>query len=382
MKVDFQFEFPLTNKVIYFENATLGLCPKSTIKIINKYIKERCDWMLGSNDWIKDKYKWLEQVDGSKELFSKIIGSKKDEVAFIPNTTTGLNTILSAIPKSGENIVTTDLAYIMGASVCLKQCERGVETKFIKSTMGQVDISDFEKTVDDKTSVIYVDQAAAYNGLVYNLKELSRIAHEHDSFLLIDGIQSVGALDLDVRKEGIDFLATGTYKWLLGGNFNAGYLFINEKHIDTFQSVFIGRPTIDENQFERKIYDKSKLKYRIGIDRFQIYGINELAYVSIYNSMKFLLNYGIKNIDRQIKKLVSLLIDGLLESGFKLQTPVEDEKRLFINVKVKNNKELATKLCKNNIIVGAYKGGIRISPNFYNRPEEINFFLDKFTCAQ
>jgi len=80
MNNNFKFEFPLTKKVIYFENATLGLCPRSTIKVIKEYIEERCVWMLGSSNWIENKNKWLKDIEQSKVLFSNIIGSKKSEV--------------------------------------------------------------------------------------------------------------------------------------------------------------------------------------------------------------------------------------------------------------------------------------------------------------
>lgn len=376
-------EFPLTKKLIYFDSASLGACPGSTIRVIRSYIKDRCNWLQGGERWREGINKWMDRVKGSKKLFARIIGAKEDEVAFIPNTTTGVNTVFSMLPlKSGENIVTTDLSFMMGAIVCLKQKEKGVETRFVKNVNGEIRTEDFEKAVDDDTVAVMVDQAGWHNGFLHDLKAISQIAHEHGAFLIVDAVQSVGGLRIDVKREDVDFLATSTYKWLLGGSYtqSAGYLYVDEEYIDAFNPPFVGNETIEEDQLQTNIYDQFDLysfKYRKGMKCFQIYPRYELAYVTVENSMNVLLHYGIENVERRIKKLGTLIIEGLLESGFKLQTPVEEEKRLFVNVKVKNNRELEKKLYENNVVVSARVGGLRISPHFYNREDEVYSFLSK-----
>lgn len=376
-------EFSLTRKLIYLDSAAIGACPVSTIRVIECYVKDRCNWLQGKDRWREGIDRWTERVDGSKRLFARVIGAKADEVAFIPNTTTGINTVFSMLPlKARENIVMTDISYPMGAVVCLKQREKGVETRFAKNVNGEVRIEGFEKAIDDETVAVMVDQAGWHNGFLHNLKAISQIAHEHGAFLIVDAVQSAGGLKIDVKREGIDFLATSTYKWLLGGPYtqSAGYLYIKEEFIDAFQPPFIGNQTIEDEQFQTNIYDRFDLynvRYSEGIRRFQIYPRYELAYVAAENSMRILLNYGIESIEKHIKKLGTLMIEGLLRSGFRLQTPIEAEKRLYVNVKVKNNRELEKQLYKNNIVVSARIGGLRISPHFYNTEEEIEVFLDK-----
>lgn len=376
-------EFPLTKKYIYFDNASIGACPESTITIIENYIEDRCNWLRGGEGWREGGDKWSNRVENSKRLFAKIIGSKEDEIALIPNTTTGINTVLSMLPlKSGQNIVTTSISYPMGATVCLKQRERGVDTRFVENVNGEVRPEDFEKVVDDDTAAILIDQAGWHNGFLHDFKAISQIAHEHGAFLVVDGVQSAGGLKMDVEREGVDFLATSTYKWLLGGPYtlNAGYLYIDREHVDAFQPLYVGNQTMEEDRLRTNVFDRFDLydfKYQIGVDRFQIYPRSELVYVSVENSMRVLLNYGIDRVERRIKKLGTRIVDGLLESGFTLQTPVEDGKRLYVNVKVKNNRELEKELYKSNIVVSARVGGLRVAPHFYNREEEVDLFLDK-----
>jgi selenocysteine lyase/cysteine desulfurase len=56
-----------------------------------------------------------------------------------------------------------------------------------------------------------------YNsGFRADLRALAQVVHEHGGLLFCDAIQGLGALRLDVRETGVDFLAAGTHKWLLG----------------------------------------------------------------------------------------------------------------------------------------------------------------------
>lgn len=384
MELNIKQEFPATKNFVYFKNAAISLCPKSTLDLISEYIEERRQAFLreGPISVFRRESRWLKNVDESKKLFAKVIGAKESEVAFIPNATTGINLIFSMLPmKKGKNIVTTDIAYPMGAIVCLKQREKGVETRFVKNVNSEVRTEDFESMVDDNTVAVFVDQAGWYNGFLYDLKALSEIAHEHGAYLVVDGIQSIGGKRWDVRREGVDFLATSTYKWLLGGPFtqSAGFLYIREEHMDSFQPVFVGNQTIEPEQLERNVYecfDLYDFKYRSGMERFQIYPKYELAYVAVGNSMKILLSQGLGRIERKIKKLDTLIIDGILDYGFELQTPVEEEKRLYVNIKMKNNREVERKLAERKIIVSARVGGLRVAPNFYNNEDEVERFLE------
>lgn len=375
--------FPLTEKVIYLDTAANGALPSSTINVMEDYVRDRCNWLRGEEDWVEKRGKWSKKTEESKELFSRIIGAKEKEIAFIPNDTTGINSIISMLPmKTGQNIVATNISYPMGATVCLKQRERGAEVRFTKHRNGIIAVEDFRKLIDNKTAAVLVDQAGWYNGLLHDIRAISQIAHDHGAYMVVDGVQSAGALRLDVNRNGVDFLAASTYKWLMGGpsSNRVGFLYVKDEHIDAFQPMFVGNQVLKEEQLQTNISEKFNLydfEYKKGIKRFQIYPPYEFAYVVVGNSMRVLLKHGIENIERRVKKLGTLLVEGLVEDGFILQTPRDEAKRLYVNVRVKDHRELEKELYKNNIKVSARVGGLRVSPHFYNKEEDIEAFLTK-----
>ncbi|MBE0632997.1 hypothetical protein IH574_00370, partial [Candidatus Bathyarchaeota archaeon] len=78
------------------------------------------------------------------------------------------------------------------------------------------------------------------------------------------------------------------------------------------------------------------------------------------------LKYGVDKAEKQIKKVDTAIIDGLLELGVKLQTPVDEKKRLYLNALVPEYKSVCAKLAEDNVSISPRVGGLRISPAAYN----------------
>lgn len=130
-------DFPITKRLVYLNNASTGAVPASTIRILRDYMEDRCRWMMGE-DWVDGEDRWAKEAEESRRLFAEIIGVVEEEVAYVPNTTTGINTVLSMLPmKRGQNVVATSISYPMGAVVSLKQRERGSRSGSRRRGMGR-----------------------------------------------------------------------------------------------------------------------------------------------------------------------------------------------------------------------------------------------------
>ena len=141
-------EYPLTRDLIWFNTAANGACPASTIATIEEYMR---DAVRSLREGGSGSENWGEKRLNSKKLFAEIIGASEGEVAFVPNASVGVNTAIGMVPlEKGDNVVTTDLCFPMGAVVINKQRERGAEPRFIRNEGGTVDPSAFEEAVQDR----------------------------------------------------------------------------------------------------------------------------------------------------------------------------------------------------------------------------------------
>ena len=369
-------EFPLTRGRIYFDTAVTGAMPESTLKAVEDYTGDLTSMFRGERPWPGGLSEWGKKRLNSKKVFAEVVGGVEHCVAFVPNASSGINTAMNMLPfKRGTNVVATDLSFPMCATVVNKQRERGAKPKFLKNRKGIVTIEQFEKAVNDKTVAVMVDQPSWFNGYLYNLKALSEVCHDHGAKLVVDGTQSIGSLAWEVDRWGVDFVASSTYKWLMGGPYGqaTGFLYVAEALIDEYQPIYVGGQSLTPEENDRNTEDAFTLyefKPRKGIERLEIYSRMELSYVAVENSMRVLLAHGKNNVEKQVRTVDNVLVEELGKKHFRLQTPKEEEKRIYINVQVPDFKEVGKKLAAKGVIVSPRIGGLRISPHFYNNEDE------------
>jgi cysteine desulfurase / selenocysteine lyase len=369
-------EFPLTKGKIYFDTAVNGAMPESTLKVVEAYIADLAAMFRGQRPWPDGLSEWGKKRLNSKKVFAEVIGGNVAGVACVPNASTGVNTVMSMLPfKRGTNIVATNLSFPMCATVVNKQRERGAKPKFLKNSKGVVTIEQFEKAINDKTVAVMVDQPSWFNGYLYDLKALAEVCHDHGAKLVIDGTQSIGSLAWEADRWGVDFITCSTYKWVMGGPYGqaAGFLYVTKSLIDEYQPAYVGGQSLtseESNLNTEDVFTLYEFKPRKGIERLEIYSRMELAYVAVENSMRVLLAHGMKNVEKQVRTVDNVLVEELTKKHFRLQTPKEEERRIYINVQVPDFKEVGKKLASKSVIVSPRIGGLRVSPHFYNNEDE------------
>jgi len=225
---------------------------------------------------------------------------------------------------------------------------------------------------------VAVSHVEYVNGFRHDLRALSEIAHEHGAYLIVDAIQSAGAIPIDVKRDDVDFLAAACYKWLLSPP-GAGYLYMRGELIEEFEPPFVGWRSVKEEVFETlDFWDIWSLRLSETASRFEVGSPSVISFVGANEALKMLLNIGIENIEARIIKLTEHLIEAVKTLGLKLQTP---EERLYrsgiVNFKIEKAQEITQKLGEKGIVVSARAHGIRVSPHFYNTEEEIDRLVEE-----
>jgi len=323
---------------------------------------------------------WVSEIDleETKRLFARLINAKPEEIAYIPNTSIGLNIIANMLEyNENSNIVTTDLEFPSVVYPWLRK-KLNVEVRYVKNVDGKLRDEDFERAIDEDTAAIVVSHVEYANGFRNNLKSLSRLAHEHGAFLVVDAIQSTGAIKVDVKQDDIDFLATACYKWLLGPS-GIGFLYIKEELIEEFEPPMVGWASVEPEVFETvEFWDIWNLRLSKTASRFEVGGLNVIGCIGAAAALKLLLDYGMENVESRILDLTDYLIGRVKEAGWKLQTPEEKSCRSgIVNFLIDRPAEKVEQLAKRGIIVSARANGIRVSPHFYNTIGEIDKLVEE-----
>jgi len=361
-------QFPVTKNKVFLNHAAESPLPKPVADALHKYVEEFSNFGESS----------IELEDRGKSLFAKLINAKPEELAIVENTSMGLNIAANLLRYSpGSKIVTTDMEYPSVVYPWLRK-SLPVKVHYVKNVNGKILLEDVEKAVDDNTVAVVISHVEYFNGFRNDLGAISEIAHEHGAYVIVDAIQSAGAVKIDVKKDDVDFLTCACYKWLLGPP-GAGYLYVKRELVEKFEPPLVGWLSVKPEVFETiDFWDIWSLKLSETASRFEVGTPSFISIAGIIQALKMFLDFGMENVERRILKLTDYLIETVKDLGLKLQTPEEKQYRSgIVNFKISNPKELAEKLNGKNIVVSARSHGIRVSPHFYNVEEEIDTLMEE-----
>ena len=327
---------------------------------------------------------------------AKLIHAKEEEVTNLYRVMTGANLIINDLIKwqKGDNVVFTDMDYPSIPYILLNLRRKGVELRRIKNVNGEILMSDLEKAIDDSTKLVVVNHTMAWSGFTYDVKEVSKLAHEHGAYVLDDAIQAVGAIDVNVHKDDVDFLLTGSYKWQSGPE-GAGIFYIREDLIEEFDPDFRnyiwadvpgGIPFGSPEHDNMKHWDYPLVKTA---NRFEM-GLCVTPVLFGWNAtLDFILDIGPEKIEKRVRSLGDYLIDRLYEIGCTLVTPEDRKKRHGLIVYSTGDHQLDQKTyeyfsapaphekpIKVSLRFVGGVGGIRVSTHFFNTKEEIDYLIE------
>jgi len=369
-------EFPIVKSSVYLDHAGVAPVPLRVKTEVAGFLKR------ASEKAILDYDSWMDRVEEVRAASAALIGSDNGEIAFIKNTSHGISLVSGGLEwKEGDNVIVTDKEFPANVYPWLDLRRKGVEVRIAPFKDGQISIEDIEKLMDSGTRVLSVSSVQSVNGFRIDLKRLGELCNNRGALLFVDAIQSLGAVPMDVRDFGVDFLAADGHKWLLSPE-GAGIFYCKKELSWTLEPGLIGWMSVErENDFENIEY---KLKPDAG--RFEEGSYNVMGIHALGASLDMISEIGVGEIFERILGLGELIIAHADKRGFEIKSPRDALQRGGI-VSFTGDFDLADvrdKLMKSNIVINQRGGALRLAPHFYNTEEEILIFfseLDKILGA-
>ena len=367
--VEYRAEFPILQRKTYLNSCSLGALSKRSMAGIEQFMEMWNEW--GAHAWYEI---WMGEIAKVRQKFAKIIGAQVHEVAIAPSVSAALSSIATALDYSKRNnVVMAGMDFPTLAHQWLVKERLGVECRFVESpdhiyTPPEL----FEREVDDKTALVATSRVFFTSGYIQDVRAVADIAHKHGAYLLIDDYQGTGQIPIDVNAQDIDFLVTGTLKWLMGGP-GLALVYIREGLIPQLQPTIAGWfGSRDQFQFKTREFE-----FRPDATRIELGTPAVPAIYTANGGMDIVLEISVERICERTRYLTNDLVARAREQGWNVRAPQEPELRSsIVMLELEHPEEIVKELVARNIITDSRPGLLRISPYFYNTIEENAVVID------
>ena len=359
--------FPILERLVYLNSCSQGALSHAVRESYRRYLD---DWDERGSPW---DY-WVEKVEAARATFARLVGAEPDEVAVTTSLSAGVSALASGLDFGGprSKVVLSDYEFPTIGQIWHAQEGRGARVVHVPpSGDGTISLERFEQAIDDETLLVSITHVSYRTGSMLDVPEITSLAHERGALVLLDAYQTVGCLPVGVEALGVDFLAAGVLKYLLG---SAGLAFFYCRR----ELVEHAWPTATGWFADREIFAMDHTDYSPSptARRFES-GTPPIP--SIYAGiagMELMLEIGIGETRAHVQGLNRRLLEGLDDLGARVVTPRDPERRgALVCVRSTDAPALVAALQRDGIVTSERDSSLRISPHCYNADEDVDAVL-------
>ncbi|MFW5898428.1 MAG: aminotransferase class V-fold PLP-dependent enzyme [Candidatus Saliniplasma sp.] len=380
-------DFPLLDKVTYFDNACMTLKPYQVINAVNEYYEEYpvCG---GSRSQHKLSNILSRKIREGREAIADLIGADdKEQIVFTKNTTEAVSLVAKGLGLSkGDTVLTTDKEHNSNTVPwILLRDDKGIEFDQVRTSEdGTIDIEHFKEMMDQDVELVSMVHTSNLDGTTIPAKEIGEIVHDYEALLMLDGAQSVPHKPMDVNELDVDLLAFSVHKML--GPTGVGILYGKEEVLERLDPLVAGGGSVKDSTYDTVTLKDSPEKFEGGLQNYS-------ALCGIKPAVDYLQDVGLKDIEKHEIKLNRIATD-LLSDKVQVIGPKDPGKRSGIfnfRVEVLGCHEITILLEEKEILTRGGMhcvhpwhrtrnelGGTRASFYFYNTEEEVKRFAKVF----
>ncbi len=309
-------------------------------------------------------------LEGSREAVAAQLGVTADEIALVRNTSEANNVINAGLPlDSGDEVVvwdqnhpTNNVAWEVRAARYGSAVTR-VTTPAAPSGVDEL-VTVFERALTSRTRVLALTHVSNVSGVRLPVRELCEVAHRRGIHVHVDGAQSWGAQEVNLRELGCDSYTGSAHKWFLGPK-EVGLLYVRADRVEEIW------PSIVAPSWGGEVAPRPR-----GARKFESLGQrDDAALAAVATTVAFQNRLGLARIEARVVELATLLKAGLREAGFELVTPMTPELSggvAIAAVDPARRGPLVTALYERHGVAGAATGGLRLCPHVYNTREHVD----------
>lgn len=226
---------------------------------------------------------------------------KPENVIFTKNITESMNVLIKGLLNEGDHAIISSMEHNAVMRPLNSLRGRVEYTKVQCNKLGELDIDHVASSIKANTKAIIMTHASNVCGTILDLEKVGKLCKKNNLFFIIDSAQTAGFLDIDFGKLNADAIGFTGHKGLLGPQGIGGFI-VNDKIADEM-GTFIegGTGSLSDAEIQPNYMP----------DKFEAGTLNIPGIYGLHTSLKYLLDYGVKNIREKEIYLLEKFLEGI-----------------------------------------------------------------------
>jgi isopenicillin-N epimerase len=250
----FRTHWSLDPEVTFLNHGSFGACPTAVLEEQSR-LRARME-----AEPVRFLHRELEALsDAARAALGSFLDADPDDLAFVNNATTGVNTVLKSLRfDPGDELLTTDHEYNASRNaldfVASRWGVKVVVAKLpwpVRSAQSVVDT--VLSHVTARTRLLLIDHITSQTALVLPIAELIRALRERGVETLVDGAHGPGQVPLSMRQLGVAYYTGNCHKWLCAPK-GAAFLYVRR---DLQPGI---RPVVISHGYNSRREDRSRFR--------------------------------------------------------------------------------------------------------------------------
>src|SRR4051812_21994838 len=142
-------EFPVTQRWAFLDHAAVAPLSERARRGLVEWAGDMAE------NGVVNEGRWLKRVEEVRRLFARLINADPGEIAFIKNTSEGLDFVAEGLPwQPGDNVVIAAEEYPANIYPWMNLRARGVEARFVPSRGPRIEMDDLRSRLDGRTRLV------------------------------------------------------------------------------------------------------------------------------------------------------------------------------------------------------------------------------------
>lgn len=357
------FDFPEDH--VPMNAANLCPSPRTVAEAVTRHTRS-----IDRDCSFQNRAQFSELLEQSRRAVAAPLGVDPDEIALVRNTSEANNIVNAGLDlRAGDEVViwdqnhpTNNVAWDVRAARYGIRVQRVSVPEDPRSEDALVE--PFRRALGPRTRVLSVTHVSNISGIRLPIAELGALCRQRGIHFHVDGAQSWGAFDLDLKRIDCDSFSASAHKWFMGPK-EVGLLYVRSDAIERIWPAVVAPGWGDDADTDL-----------VGARKFESLGQrDDAALAAVAQAAAMHAEVGSAAVEAHMLALAERLKAGLVDAGATLVTPLDGRFSggvCIARAEGAQRRALWDRLYREYGIIGAPTGGLRLCPHLYNTPEHVD----------